>query len=428
MLERAIPELAAAVARRRADPFVIDPLQVLRFTIVDRVRELADPGSGDPAAAHQYSLLEHPEWLLLAALILDTVGPDGSPVELARRVSQRLDLGAAAEQEIALLVGESGLLRAAAARVEGLDEERVLQLATHLERPERARAMYLLSIAIGDLSPWDRERLDELLGLVLVVLDRPGLTGLDARNLVERRRQEAVRLSNGHREVADRILHAPYRYLLAQDSADVARQAALLEPPPARGRARVVVSELGEGESRIDVGCRDRPGLLAAVSGVLAAFGLDVLDANAVTWPDGVALESFRVRTSSGAGRAPDAVVLVKGVVAAFDRPLVAAPNPDAEVSFDDVGSPWYTVCEIRSPDRPGLLHSITVALAAAGADVHSARVTTDEGIAVDRFELTDRTGRKLDEQTKAAVVTTIGSGVTGRKWFRGRRRPVAPV
>ena len=423
VLERAIPELAAAVARRRADPFVIDPVQALRFAIVDEVRELAGPERGDKPAMRQYALLEHPEWLLLAALILDTVGPDGSPVELARRLAKRLDLGAAAEQELALLVGESGLLRAASARVDGLEEERVLQLATHLERPERTRALYLLSIALGDLQPWDRERLDELVGLVLVMLDQPGLTGLDARNLVERRRQEALQLSNGHGEVANRILTAPYRYLLAQDSADVARQAALIEPPPARGRARVVVRELDADEWRIDVGARDRPALLARVSGVLARYGLDVLDATVVTWPDGVALESFRVRVSSGADRVPDGVELVSGVVAAFDEPLVAAPNPDAEIAFDDAGSPWYTVCEVRGPDRPGLLHAITVALAAAGADVHAARVTTDQGTAVDRFDLTDRTGRKLDESTKATVATTIRSGVTDRRRRWGRTR-----
>ena len=52
--------------------------------------------------------------------------------------SQRLDLGAAAEQEIALLVGDSGLLRAAARKVDGLEEEAVLP-ARHPPRAARAR-------------------------------------------------------------------------------------------------------------------------------------------------------------------------------------------------------------------------------------------------------------------------------------------------
>ena len=98
VLERALPELAEAVDRRRNDPFLLDPSQVLRFTLVERIREIV---ATDPVAAAQHAKLQHPEWLLLAALILDTVGDD-SPVQLARRIAHRLDLGAAAEQQIAL--------------------------------------------------------------------------------------------------------------------------------------------------------------------------------------------------------------------------------------------------------------------------------------------------------------------------------------
>ncbi len=94
---------------------------MLRFSLVERIRDLA---TGDPRAAARHSKLTHPEWLLLAALILDTAGEDTSPVEPARRLVKRLDLGAAAEQEIALLVGDSNLMRAAANRVDAFDEER----------------------------------------------------------------------------------------------------------------------------------------------------------------------------------------------------------------------------------------------------------------------------------------------------------------
>ena len=181
----ALPELAEAVRRRRDDPFLIDPSHVLRFSLVDTIRHLV---ATDERAAAEYARLQHPEWLLLAALILDTAGEDAEPVDLARRLAGRLDLGAAAEQEIALLVGDSSLLRAAAQRVDGFDEERVFALATHLDRPERARALYLLTLALGGLEPWDRSRLDEMHDLVLAALEQPDLTGLDARNLVERRR------------------------------------------------------------------------------------------------------------------------------------------------------------------------------------------------------------------------------------------------
>jgi Kef-type K+ transport system membrane component KefB len=419
VLERALPELAEAVRRRRDDPFLIDPSHVLRFSLVDTMRDLV---ATDERAAAEYTRLQHPEWLLLAALILDTAGEDAEPVDLARRLAGRLDLGAAAEQEIALLVGDSSLLRAAAQRVDSFDEERVFALATHLDRPERARALYLLTLALGGLERWDRSRLDELHDLVLAALEQPDLTGLDARNLVERRRAEAKRLSGDDPAVAERIARAPRTYLLAQDAADVARQAALFAPLPAAGRAHVAVAQMEGHEWRVEVASRDRPGLLATVSGVLSDSGLSVQDAVVATWADGGALESFRVLPTKRTP--PDADALTAAIVEAFGRPLEAPPTPGAEVVFDDDASPWYTLCELRCVDCPGLLHSITVGFASAGVDVHSARVGTVAGQAVDRFEVTDRNGRKLGEPAKRAVIEAITGGVrTGRRGRLLRRR-----
>ncbi len=423
VLERALPELAQAVHRRRADPHLLDSSSVLRFELVERIRDLTQE---DAAAGAELSRLEHPEWLLLAALILDTAGEDSEPVALARRLVQRLDLGAAAEQEIALLVGDSGLLRAAAGRVEGLDEESVLQVALHLERPERARALYLMSLALGELDTVERARLDELLALVIASLERPGVTGLDARNLVEQRRSEVVRLVSDPR-AQERIAHAPRAYLISQNATNVARQVVLLNRLPGRGEARVALFSLGPEEWEIDVASRDRPGLLAHVSGVLADHGFNVRSAVIATWGDGAALESFQVQRVGpellqrdqplvDATTPPDPAKLERAIVESFGEPIMSPPNPDAEVSFDDAGSPWYTIGTVRSIDRGGLLHAITVGIAAAGASVHSARLETVDGLAVDRFELTDPSGQKLGPETKAAIRDAIIRGVTPKR------------
>jgi UTP:GlnB (protein PII) uridylyltransferase len=64
------------------------------------------------------------------------------------------------------------------------------------------------------------------------------------------------------------------------------------------------------------------------------------------------------------------------------------------------------------------------VGFASAGIDVHSARVRTVEGEAVDRFEVTDRNGRKLGEPAKRAVIEAVTGGVrTGRRGRLLRRR-----
>ena len=444
VLERALPELAAAVDRRRRDPFLLDPAQVLRFSLVERIRRVA---ATDPVAAAEYSKLQHSDWLLLAALILDTAGDDTSPVELARRIAHRLDLGAAAEQQIALLVDDADLLHAAARRFDGLEEERVMPIATHLDNAERARALYLLTLARDELTPAERTRLDSLYRLVLSLLADPSVTGLEARNLLERRRSEAIRAAGANTRAVERIEAAPRSYLLSQDARDVARQAAFVEPVPARGEASVATFEVEPGRWRIEVAARDQPGLLEAIAGAIAGDGFDVLDAVVATWRDGAALDTFLVRRTDAEPRGgsdgcqsdrlgpPDPVRIEAAIVAAFQRSFRSTPNPEAEIGFDDHASPWYTIAEVRSPDRPGLLQDLAAAMTSVGVNVHSARLLSTAGTAVNRFELTDTNGRKLDDPLKAGAIRAVHEGAAAKRtrsrwWkaaplaFAGRRSP----
>ena len=417
VLERALPELAEAFDRRRSDPFELDPTQAFRWELVDRLHELL---LTDGAAAAVHAQLERPELLLLAALIADAAGDEGV-VPTARRLVKRLDLGAAAEQEVALLVGETALLRAAAARTDGLAETSVVQLAAHLATPERARALYLLTLAVEGLSELDRSRIDELHGLVQQVLNDPRLTGREARNLVEGRRAMAAGCTTD-RGVAERVSTAPDAFVLAQDGASLARRAGLLEPLPAAGTLRVDVTPADEGWW-VDVATRDRPGLLAGITGGLARADLDVAEASVATWGDGAALEAFRVLAAT----APQPADLRRVLSAALADPSPSAPVHGADVDFDDDGSPWYTVCSIRADDGPGLLCAFASAFAAANVDVHSARVSTAAGWVADVFELTDRRGGKLDDATKAAVRAAIASGVRTVPRRLGRRPKLVP-
>jgi UTP:GlnB (protein PII) uridylyltransferase len=67
----------------------------------------------------------------------------------------------------------------------------------------------------------------------------------------------------------------------------------------------------------------------------------------------------------------------------------------------------------------------ITVGFAAAGVTVQSARIETRGGVAIDRFQLTDTDGRKLDEERQNAARHAIwaGSGPSASLRTRVRRR-----
>jgi [protein-PII] uridylyltransferase len=154
----------------------------------------------------------------------------------------------------------------------------------------------------------------------------------------------------------------------------------------------------------LDVATADQPGLLAAFTGVLHDAGVDVHQAVAATWADGAALQSFVVVLDAPL----DTLALERAFSAALATPPRARRVAGAQVTFDHAASSLYTACEVRAADEPGLLHAITAAFAAAGVDIHAARVTTADGVAVDRFDLSDRARRKLDRAREDAIVAEL--------------------
>lgn len=95
LLERALPELAEAVRRRRADPFELDPTHALRFALVDRVQELLSghgarphhpapsgaPGAGEDELVGldgpEMGMLAYPEFAKAEALYVLPFAGDG---------------------------------------------------------------------------------------------------------------------------------------------------------------------------------------------------------------------------------------------------------------------------------------------------------------------------------------------------------------
>jgi UTP:GlnB (protein PII) uridylyltransferase len=136
----------------------------------------------------------------------------------------------------------------------------------------------------------------------------------------------------------------------------------------------------------------------------LTTAAIDVTQAVLATWADGAALEAFVVRSHEP----PDVVALQDAFESSLRAPLFPRPVANAEMTFTEPTGALYTSCEIVAPDQPGLLHSIAGAFADARVDVHAARVTTVNGVARDRFDLSDSNGNRLDAQVKQAVRVRI--------------------
>jgi Kef-type K+ transport system membrane component KefB len=410
VLERALPEVADAIHKRRFDPNVLDPAGIVSWDLVEAVhREM------EHAVRPVQDRIENPEWLVLAALVLEVSDGDAdTAVTVARQLTRRLAIGMDARAEVELLVGESALLYAAARRIDAFEEATVAQLAVHLSRRERAAALYVLTLALYDLDPLDRQRLDQLWTLLDKVLEEYAGSEPNLADVLQQRAAQTRLLLPANRLAHRRIETGPRAWLLSAPPRTLARQAVQILPMPIHEDVRVWI--VGS-ESTVDVVCENRTGLHAAVTGALELAGTDIVYAVAATWPDGMALSSFRVRSTDGL----DAAALREAILGLLDVPAETEGIGDAVVRFDDDASPWYTLLDVEADDRPGLLHAVTAAISSAGVLIHSARARTlPSGRALETFELTSARGGAVPMAARAAIESALRDGVPARS---GRRR-----
>ncbi len=405
VLERALPELAGAIATRRADPYLYDPNGELQWELVDAVHQFLDDA---PEAITRH--IHHPEWLVLAALVMDLTSGDVDVArDVAHRISQRLDLPRDAHTEIDLLVGEHGLMLAASRRIDAFTEASIEQLAIRLRHREGAASLYVLTSSYFEFEEIDRQRMAQLWMMLDKLLATYESGTPELGDILQHRRDQALALVGDDLLAQRRINTGPMAWLLSAPPETLARQAKAIYPAPPDADLRVFAMS---DDMRVDVVCRDRPGLLAAVTGSLESLSADIISATAATWPDGMALSSFRLRDNA---TPIDAEHFRLRIDIYLNAPTTETDGiADAQVRADNQASPWYTVLTVESDDRPGLLHAITAAIADGGARIHSARISTsDTGRAVDVFDASDLHGAKLASERIDAIVATIHEGIS---------------
>ena len=170
-----------------------------------------------------------------------------------------------------------------------------------------------------------------------------------------------------------------------------------------------------QGHSEVTVVTWDREHLFARVTGSFAACGLTILKADIFTRADDIAIETFYVATerleavADPRDRAAFEKILAQAMsMEQFDFnqafakravkprfPAYDASELPTQVSVDLRASRTHTLLDVQTADYPGLLYRIACAIAEAGLNLVSARVTTEKGAALDTFYLTDRERQK---------------------------------
>jgi [protein-PII] uridylyltransferase len=165
----------------------------------------------------------------------------------------------------------------------------------------------------------------------------------------------------------------------------------------------------------------DHPGLFARMTGALALVGANVVDARTYTSKDGWATAIFWVQDADGApydlSRLPRLrqmmIRTLKGEVVARDalkdrdrlKKREQAFRVATSITFDNEGSDIYTIIEVDTRDRPGLLHDLSRTLAAAHVYIASAVIATYGEQVVDTFYVKDMFGLKFHSDSRQRVL-----------------------
>ena len=161
----------------------------------------------------------------------------------------------------------------------------------------------------------------------------------------------------------------------------------------------------------------DHPGLFSRMTGALALVGANVVDARTYTSKDGYATAAFWLQDADGhpyeASRLPRLRQMIsrtlRGEIVARealkDRDKIKkrerAFRVPTHITFDNVGSEIYTIIEVDTRDRPGLLFDLTRTLANNHVYIASAVIATYGEQVVDTFYVKDMVGLKFHSQDK---------------------------
>ncbi|HSZ60210.1 MAG TPA: HD domain-containing protein [Terriglobales bacterium] len=441
LLALLLPELKgieALVVRDFYHRYTVDEHSFLAIENLHRLRE--SQSEWDRRFALLLGEIEQPELLYLALLLHDSgkaaQGEGESHIDVSVRLTDscadRLDLDSADRETLRFLVANH-LEMSAAMRRDVFDPANVKSFADRVGAPERLKMLCLMTYADVKavnpeaMTPWKADNLWQLYIACANYLNRSAdqrvhtdandSSNMAPSNLAHLRSLAAV----AGKKLNIFLEGLPQRYLRIHGATDViahAEMAARLGPDGVQLSLKQI-----RHWYELTLVTTDRPFLFASVSGALAAWGMNIVKANAFSNAAGIVVDTFyftdRFRTLEMNLQEWDRLKksiadVIKGQadVTRMLSDRLKSETADStkvkvkvatQIEFDDSCSANSTLVQILTQDRPGLLYRMCSLLSKHDCNIEIALIETEGQMAIDVLYLSSR-GTKLTPQQQAAL------------------------
>ncbi len=312
-----------------------------------------------------------------------------------KNIMERFNLDVKVRTRIEFLVKNHILMSKIALKMETSDGEVVAMFADAVEDAENLKAIYLITYAdMSAVNPgfWNswksyllKELYDHTMDYLLGIKEGrdeylSGLREICPKNLLQ--------------GLMDFVGEMPDRYLFSTTRNRIIEDYGLVQKARASGFA--MRTDPGPHEVvDLSISANDRPGLFSRIVGFLTSRGLNIVSGKIFTGKRGGVIDKITVSNWKDLwweGFEEDLHEGLKGIITK-GSPLAVASRPvrtespfDIFIELDNEVSDEFTLIEIFSPDRLGLLYDIASTMYLHGVNIISARINTDGGLAQDIF------------------------------------------